>query len=129
MPCSRRDLKPENFLLTSDSDDCNLRACDFGLSTYFKPGQRFTALVGSPYYVAPEVLRRDYEGPPPDIWSLGVILYILLSGGWGRVGGGGRWVGVGAPARVVAGGRARFFLPASVCASFGLGAGAGAGEL
>ena len=54
-------------------------AIDFGLSTFFRDNQVFVDLVGSPYYVAPEVLRRRY-GREADIWSCGVILYILLSG-------------------------------------------------
>lgn len=50
-----RDLKPENFLLTSKSSDGELKLTDFGLGVFFKPGERFKDLVGSPYYVAPEV--------------------------------------------------------------------------
>ncbi|XP_024198003.2 calcium-dependent protein kinase 1-like, partial [Rosa chinensis] len=52
---------------------------DFGLSIFLKPGEKFTDVVGSPYYVALEVLRKRY-GPEADVWSAGVILYILLSG-------------------------------------------------
>ncbi|GBG79327.1 hypothetical protein CBR_g29477 [Chara braunii] len=74
-----RDLKPENFLLSSKREDADLKATDFGLSVFFKPGQKFTDIVGSAFYVAPEVLARNY-GPEADIWSAGVILYILLSG-------------------------------------------------
>ncbi|KAK6930590.1 EF-hand domain [Dillenia turbinata] len=74
-----RDLKPENFLFASASDTSQLKAIDFGLSIFFKPGQRFCEIVGSPYYMAPEVLRRNY-GPEVDVWSTGIILYILLCG-------------------------------------------------
>lgn len=74
-----RDLKPENFLLVNKDDDFSLKAIDFGLSVFFKPGQVFTDVVGSPYYVAPEVLLKRY-GPEADVWTAGVILYILLSG-------------------------------------------------
>ncbi|XP_071726416.1 calcium-dependent protein kinase 1-like [Rutidosis leptorrhynchoides] len=74
-----RDLKPENFLLLSTDEDSPLKATDFGLSVFFKPGDVHKDLVGSAYYVAPEVLRRHY-GAEADIWSAGVILYILLSG-------------------------------------------------
>uniref|UniRef100_A0A0A9DH90 non-specific serine/threonine protein kinase n=1 Tax=Arundo donax TaxID=35708 RepID=A0A0A9DH90_ARUDO len=74
-----RDLKPENFLYAGKSEDAQLKAIDFGLSVFFRPGERFTEIVGSPYYMAPEVLRRSY-GPEVDIWSAGVILYILLCG-------------------------------------------------
>ncbi|KAL2629102.1 hypothetical protein R1flu_013788 [Riccia fluitans] len=74
-----RDLKPENFLLANKSEDAPLKTTDFGLSVFFKPDEKFTNLVGSPYYIAPEVLNRNY-GPEADIWSAGVILYILLSG-------------------------------------------------
>ncbi|KAK1272827.1 Calcium-dependent protein kinase 6 [Acorus gramineus] len=74
-----RDLKPENFLLLNKDDDTSLKAIDFGLSVFFKPGQVFTDVVGSPYYVAPEVLCKHY-GPEADVWTAGVILYILLSG-------------------------------------------------
>ncbi|KAG9148709.1 hypothetical protein Leryth_013393 [Lithospermum erythrorhizon] len=74
-----RDLKPENFLLVNKDDDFSLKAIDFGLSVFFKPGQVFTDVVGSPYYVAPEVLLKRY-GPEADVWTAGIILYILLSG-------------------------------------------------
>ncbi|KAE8819594.1 calcium-dependent protein kinase [Hordeum vulgare] len=74
-----RDLKPENFLYAGKEEDAQLKAIDFGLSVFFRPGERFTEIVGSPYYMAPEVLRRSY-GPEVDIWSAGVILYILLCG-------------------------------------------------
>jgi calcium-dependent protein kinase len=74
-----RDLKPENFLLLKKDDASSLKAIDFGLSVFFKPGQIFTDVVGSPYYVAPEVLCKHY-GPEADVWTAGVIVYILLSG-------------------------------------------------
>ncbi|RZR86147.1 hypothetical protein BHM03_00013288 [Ensete ventricosum] len=89
-----RDLKPENFLLVNKEDDSSLKLIDFGLSVFFKPGKKdklcwfavfpfhgqiFTDVVGSPYYVAPEVLCKQY-GPEADVWTAGVILYILLSG-------------------------------------------------
>ncbi|XP_047308301.1 calcium-dependent protein kinase 32-like [Impatiens glandulifera] len=74
-----RDLKPENFLFANKKGKAPLKAIDFGLSAFFKPGERFTEIVGSPYYMAPEVLKRNY-GPEIDIWSAGVIVYILLSG-------------------------------------------------
>ncbi|OVA10249.1 Protein kinase domain [Macleaya cordata] len=74
-----RDLKPENFLFANKKETAALKAIDFGLSVFFKPGERFTEIVGSPYYMAPEVLKRNY-GPEVDVWSAGVILYILLCG-------------------------------------------------
>ncbi|KAM7276239.1 hypothetical protein ACFE04_018105 [Oxalis oulophora] len=74
-----RDLKPENFLFESDQEDAALKTTDFGLSVFYKPGDYFSDVVGSPYYVAPEVLRK-YYGHEADVWSAGVILYILLSG-------------------------------------------------
>ena len=74
-----RDLKPENFLFANEDENSPLKAIDFGLSMFFEPGQSCREIVGSPYYMAPEVLRRKY-GPEVDIWSAGVILYILLCG-------------------------------------------------
>ncbi|XP_020579259.1 calcium-dependent protein kinase 18-like [Phalaenopsis equestris] len=74
-----RDMKPENFLLKSTKEDSPLKATDFGLSDFIKPGKRFHDIVGSAYYVAPEVLKRK-SGPESDVWSIGVITYILLCG-------------------------------------------------
>ncbi|XP_031121383.1 calcium-dependent protein kinase 17-like [Ipomoea triloba] len=74
-----RDLKPENFLLLSKDENSPLKATDFGLSVFYKQGDVFKDIVGSAYYIAPEVLRRRY-GPEVDIWSVGVMLYILLCG-------------------------------------------------
>lgn len=57
----RRDLKPENFLLASKAEDSALKSCDFGLSVFFKPSEVFTDVVGSPYYVAPEVRIAEFQ--------------------------------------------------------------------
>ncbi|KAG5241551.1 calcium-dependent protein [Salix suchowensis] len=74
-----RDMKPENFLFKSTKEDSPLKATDFGLSDFIKPGRKFRDMVGSAYYVAPEVLKRN-SGPESDVWSIGVITYILLCG-------------------------------------------------
>ncbi|KAJ9567944.1 hypothetical protein OSB04_003910 [Centaurea solstitialis] len=79
MGVMHRDLKPENFLLSDSSEDAPLKATDFGLSVFIQEGKSYRDIVGSAYYVAPEVLKRKY-GKEIDIWSAGVMLYILLSG-------------------------------------------------
>ena len=75
-----RDLKPENILIAKrDKNDFPLvKICDFGKSKMFEKGETQKKLVGSSYYIAPEVLRKHYD-EKCDIWSCGVILYILLS--------------------------------------------------
>lgn len=81
-----RDLKPENFLFTSKDENSQLKAIDFGLSDFVKPDERLNDIVGSAYYVAPEVLHRSYT-TEADVWSVGVIAYILLCGSrpfWAR---------------------------------------------
>ncbi|CAA0825171.1 Calcium-dependent protein kinase 21 [Striga hermonthica] len=80
MGVMHRDLKPENFLLSSKNEKpMILKATDFGLSVFIEEGKVYRDIVGSAYYVAPEVLKRSY-GKEIDVWSAGVILYILLSG-------------------------------------------------
>ncbi|MCD9640418.1 Calcium-dependent protein kinase 28 [Datura stramonium] len=74
-----RDMKPENFLFKSPKEDSPLKATDFGLSDFIRPGKKFQDIVGSAYYVAPEVLKRK-SGPESDVWSIGVITFILLCG-------------------------------------------------
>ncbi|KAB1214657.1 CDPK-related kinase 5 [Morella rubra] len=81
-----RDLKPENFLFTSKDENSQLKAIDFGLSDFVKPDEKLNDIVGSAYYVAPEVLHRSYS-TEADVWSIGVIAYILLCGSrpfWAR---------------------------------------------
>ncbi|XP_045822132.1 calcium-dependent protein kinase SK5-like [Trifolium pratense] len=74
-----RDLKPENLVFDTVEDDANLKIIDFGSSVFYKSGETCSAIVGTPDYMAPEVLLEHY-GPEADLWSVGVILYILLSG-------------------------------------------------
>lgn len=73
-----RDLKPENILL---DDDLNVKITDFGLSNEMTDGDFLATSCGSPNYAAPEVIRGGvYAGPEIDVWSSGVILYVMLSG-------------------------------------------------
>ncbi|CAH8313208.1 unnamed protein product [Eruca vesicaria subsp. sativa] len=73
-----RDVKPQNFLFSSEDEDTVLKAIGFGSSVYIK--QVGTELKGSKYYVAPEVLQGKSYGKEIDIWGAGVILYLLLCG-------------------------------------------------
>jgi calcium/calmodulin-dependent protein kinase I len=74
-----RDLKPENLLLFSD-DDLDIRICDFGLAKVVGSNTLIQTVVGSPNYVAPEVLQGMGYWKQADLWSIGVITYILLCG-------------------------------------------------
>jgi calcium-dependent protein kinase len=74
-----RDLKPENILFATPDADSTLKVIDFGLSFVFHTGETMFDRVGTPFYIAPEVLRRSY-GVECDMWSIGVIMYILLCG-------------------------------------------------
>ena len=75
-----RDLKPENILIVGKNADGYpmIKICDFGTSRIFEKGAVQRKLVGSSYYIAPEVLKKHYN-EKCDIWSCGVIMYILLS--------------------------------------------------
>jgi len=75
-----RDLKPENFLFETKDSRSEIKIIDFGLANKFGDDEsNMHTIVGSPYYVAPEVLKGNYHHEC-DIWSMGVILYVLLAG-------------------------------------------------
>uniref|UniRef100_H3HB65 Protein kinase domain-containing protein n=1 Tax=Phytophthora ramorum TaxID=164328 RepID=H3HB65_PHYRM len=76
-----RDLKPENLLLMSADDDASIKLADFGFAkTVTKDDAGLVTTCGTPGYVAPEILEGASYGKPVDIWSIGVITYILLAG-------------------------------------------------
>ncbi|XP_032975600.1 serine/threonine-protein kinase SIK2 isoform X2 [Rhinolophus ferrumequinum] len=73
-----RDLKAENLLL---DNNMNIKIADFGFGNFFKNGELLATWCGSPPYAAPEVFEgQQYEGPQLDIWSMGVVLYVLVCG-------------------------------------------------
>lgn len=74
-----RDLKPENILLELNKEFDQIKIIDFGTSLVYDPSKPLDEKLGTPYYIAPEVLNKSYSSKC-DIWSVGVITYILLSG-------------------------------------------------
>lgn len=74
-----RDLKPENILL--DRETMTVKLVDFGMAALQPTGKKLTTPCGSPHYAAPEVIKTmAYDGAKADVWSCGVILYVLLTG-------------------------------------------------
>lgn len=74
-----RDIKPENFLLYKEDDDSHIKLIDFGLAKRVDKNEVMNAPNGTPYYIAPEVLKGSYT-TQCDNWSMGVVLFIMLSG-------------------------------------------------
>ncbi len=81
MNIMHRDLKPENIMLTGKpkNNQYMIKLIDFGTARQFIPGKKINKFIGTSYYIAPEVLRENYD-EKCDVWSCGVILYILLCG-------------------------------------------------
>ena len=71
-----RDIKPENIMITANDE---IKIIDFGLSKRQEKNKKMETVAGTPYYMAPEVLDGNYDNKC-DIWSLGVLLYVLMSG-------------------------------------------------
>lgn len=74
-----RDIKPENFLLYKEDDDSHIKLIDFGLAKRVIPNEVMNKPNGTPYYIAPEVLKGSYT-TQCDVWSMGVIMFIMLCG-------------------------------------------------
>ena len=75
-----RDLKPENVLLTSSSDDSDIRILDFGLSKISTPNEKCTEPYGTLTYCAPEIILDEPYNKEVDMWSIGVMTYLMISG-------------------------------------------------
>ena len=75
---THRDIKLENLLLDHKG---NIKIIDFGFSTCIPNDRKIKIFCGTPSYMAPEIVsKKEYAGPPADIWALGVLLYALLNG-------------------------------------------------
>ena len=74
-----RDLKPENILIDKEQNNI-LKLIDFGTSVTYERGQKLQGVHGTVYYIAPEVIAEQQYDERCDVWSVGVMLYILLSG-------------------------------------------------
>lgn len=79
---AHRDIKPENILMESKStDNVNLKITDFGFAKLYDPNEGgLTETLGSPLYMAPEIIKKLPYDCSVDIWALGVLAYIMLSG-------------------------------------------------
>ena len=80
MQIMHRDLKLENILISKIEEDglYLIKICDFGTSHLFQDGKKEKQIMGSSYYIAPEVFNRKYNFKC-DLWSLGVVIYVLLT--------------------------------------------------
>ena len=78
---THRDLKPENLLCEkTDDGQISVKLTDFGFACTFQPGQKLSLSLGSPLYMAPELCAETDYNEKVDVWSAGVIAYILITG-------------------------------------------------
>lgn len=77
---AHNDIKPKNIMLLSQTDDANIKLADFGFAARITGPKCLKRQCGTPYYVAPEILRREPYDEGADMWSVGVMVYLLLSG-------------------------------------------------
>ena len=75
-----RDLKPENILFESDDSNSNIKLVDFGFAEVFNPKKGLKEVLGTPLFIAPEIISGKNYNSKADIWSLGIVTYFLLSG-------------------------------------------------
>jgi len=75
-----RDLKPENLLVSSTKGEAiTIKLIDFGSADYKDPTKKFSEKIGTPYYIAPEILKQSYD-EKCDVWSCGIVMHTLLCG-------------------------------------------------
>ncbi|KAL1463020.1 hypothetical protein WDU94_014812, partial [Cyamophila willieti] len=72
--------QPQNLVLTGEFPDCDVKLCDFGISRYLSQDVDVREILGTPDYVAPEVLNYEPISIATDMWSVGVLMYVLLTG-------------------------------------------------
>ena len=77
---AHRDLKPENLLLQYKESDSEIKIADFGFAKIASSEHSLTTTCGTPGYVAPEILRLEKYGTKSDMWSIGVIIFIMMGG-------------------------------------------------
>ena len=77
---AHRDIKPENILLSAKHSDADIKLADFGFAKHLDDNNKLHTILGTPSYIAPEILKRQPYGTGVDVWSLGIIAYILLCG-------------------------------------------------
>lgn len=75
-----RDLKPDNILFETKEDDSNIKVVDFGFAQVFNPKKGLRDVLGTPLFIAPEIISEKRYNSAADIWSLGVVTYFILSG-------------------------------------------------
>ncbi|KAL1138185.1 hypothetical protein AAG570_009877, partial [Ranatra chinensis] len=80
MNVAHLDLKPQNLVLTGEYPNCDVKLCDFGISRHLSKGADVREIQGTPDYVAPEVLSYEPISLATDMWSVGVLMYVLLTG-------------------------------------------------
>lgn len=77
---THRDLKPDNLMCNGEDDNLIIKLTDFGFACFFDPKKKMDVILGTPIYMAPELVEGKSYDARVDVWSLGCIVYILLCG-------------------------------------------------